>query len=139
MGRVMVVDDDWSTRRLLTEVLHERGYTVIEASDGAVALGILRKGPPPDLILLDWHMLPMSGREVASAYRQLPAPHAPIVVLTAGRDAAHAASEIDAAAYLAKPFALDDLDEIVDRLAGGRRTSSGLPGRLSGRLWIACA
>ena len=73
------------------EVLHDRGYTVIEAADGAAALGILRKGPPPDLILLDWYMLPMSGREVAFAYQRLPAPHAPIVVLTAGRDAAWAA------------------------------------------------
>ena len=43
----------------------------------------------------------------------LPGPHAPIVAVTAGRDAAAEAREIDADGYLSKPFDLDQLTALV--------------------------
>jgi CheY-like chemotaxis protein len=51
----------------------------------------------------------MNGWEFADAYRQLPPPHAPIVVVTAGRAAAAKAADIQADDFLGKPFELDDL------------------------------
>jgi CheY-like chemotaxis protein len=54
----------------------------------------------------------------ARAYRQLPGPHAPIVVITAAADGAARAVEIAADEYLAKPFHLDDLFACIARHAG---------------------
>jgi CheY-like chemotaxis protein len=59
----------------------------------------------------------MDGWTFAHAYRQRPGPHAPIVVLTAARDAANWAAQIDTQGVLAKPFELDQLLDIVERFA----------------------
>lgn len=57
----------------------------------------------------------VDGWAFAAAYRQLPAPHAPIIALTAAHDARARAAEIAAAAYLAKPFDVDALLDLVRR------------------------
>jgi CheY-like chemotaxis protein len=59
----------------------------------------------------------MNGWEFSRAYHATPAPHAPIIVVTAARDAADRASQIQAEGYLAKPFDLDDLLTLVGRFA----------------------
>ena len=71
----------------------------------------------PDLIVLDMRMPIMDGWEFARRYRELPGPHAPIIVFTAARDAGERASEIAADAYLSKPVSLDDLLDLAARLA----------------------
>jgi CheY-like chemotaxis protein len=70
---------------------------------------------PPDVILLDMKMPVMDGWELARVYRQSPGRHAPIVVMTAARDAAQRAAEVAADGHLAKPFDLDDLFRVVDQ------------------------
>jgi two-component system chemotaxis response regulator CheY len=74
---------------------------------------------PPDVILLDMRMPVMDGWAFAAAYRERPEPRAPIVVLTAARDAAQYAGEIQAAAFLAKPFELRSLRRVIAELLGG--------------------
>jgi DNA-binding response OmpR family regulator len=103
-----VVDDDDAIRALVCETLADEGYRTRAASHGRDGLEIAADAPPR-LILLDMRMPVMSGWEFAEAYRQLPPPHAPIVVMTAGRDAAAKAADIRADDYLGKPFELDDL------------------------------
>ena len=65
---VLVVDDEPTIRMLVTEVLAEEGYTVLEAGDGASALRLLGSGVKPDLLVTDVG-LPgqMNGRQVADA------------------------------------------------------------------------
>ncbi|WP_375272608.1 ATP-binding protein [Sphingomonas sp.] len=65
---VMVVDDEPTIRMLVSEVLVEQGYTVLEAGDGAGALRLLGSGVTPDLLVTDVG-LPgqMNGRQVADA------------------------------------------------------------------------
>lgn len=70
--RVMIVDDEPTIRMLVSEVLEERGYAVIEAVDGASALRILEGDKPVDLLVTDVG-LPggMNGRQLADAARRL--------------------------------------------------------------------
>ena len=89
---------------------------MLTAEHGAAALQIVASTTPA-VILLDMRMPVMDGWEFAQAYRERPGPRAPIIVFTAARDAAERASEIWADAHLAKPFSLDDLIELVERLA----------------------
>jgi two-component system, chemotaxis family, chemotaxis protein CheY len=112
--RVLVVDDDDSIRDFVVLALAEEGYEVLTAPDGRVALDTAAARPPA-LILLDMRMPVMDGWAFASAYRALPPPHAPIAVLTAARDAARYAAEIEADAHLAKPFGLAELSQLVAR------------------------
>jgi CheY-like chemotaxis protein len=123
-GTILVVDDDEAIRTVVSLVLSDEGYEVLTAEDGRAALARLAT-VQPDLILLDMRMPIMDGWELARAYRAAPRPHASIVVLTAAHDAASRAAQIDAAGYLAKPFALEDLLTIVHKHLSKHRHPDG--------------
>jgi two-component system chemotaxis response regulator CheY len=114
--RILVVDDDDLVRGFVEAALTDKGYEVVEARDGAMALTLLGS-VPPDLILLDMRMPGMNGWDFAAAYHQRPGPRAPIVVLTAAADAASYAAQINAEAYLSKPFRISQLFSCVAQYA----------------------
>ena len=117
-GRVLVVEDEAEIRDFVAMVLDSEGYRVTTAANGALALDEVGR-EPYDLILLDMRMPVMDGWSFARAYREgITGPHAPIVVLTAARDAAERADQIHAEGYLGKPFDLDDLLSMVAQHTG---------------------
>src|SRR5215813_607345 len=61
---VLVVDDDEPMRRLVSMVLEDDEWDVLEAKNGIDALAILRSSPSHLVVLLDWMMPEMSGEEV---------------------------------------------------------------------------
>jgi len=63
-GNILIVDDTPANLRLLSGILVDRGYIVRPAPNGTLALRAIDSSPP-DLIILDVHMLNMSGYEVA--------------------------------------------------------------------------
>ena len=111
--RVLVVDDEADIRATVSAMLEIEGYDVDEASNGADALSSI-EAHPPDLILLDMRMPILDGWGFASELRRR-GHRTPIVVMTAARDAARWAAEIAAAAFVAKPFGLDDLITAVEK------------------------
>ncbi len=113
---ILVVDDDPDILSFMDVVLTESGYNVVTAADGAAALRMLEK-EEPNLILLDMRMPIMDGWEFARAYltQARDRPPAPIVVCTAAENAREWAAQINAQAYLSKPFGLDELLAIVKR------------------------
>jgi CheY-like chemotaxis protein len=116
-ARILVVEDDDGIRELVALILSGAGYEVLTAPNGAAALQVIGS-VRPDLVLLDMRMPVMDGWELARRYRETPGPHAPIVVLTAARDAAARAAEIDASGYLGKPFDMQELLRLVSHHAG---------------------
>jgi CheY-like chemotaxis protein len=110
--RVLVVDDDDEIRGLLELVLEGEGYEVLIAPNGARALEVADRHRP-DLILLDMRMPVMDGWAFAKTYREHPAPHAPIVVMTAAPDAGQRAAEVQADGFVGKPFDLPELVSMV--------------------------
>ncbi|MFQ5954112.1 MAG: response regulator [Kiloniellales bacterium] len=81
--RVLVVEDEKTTRQLLRRMLVGEGWQVSEAENGRVALERLAEARP-DLILLDLLMPEMDGFEFLSKLRQTPTMrHVPVVVVTA--------------------------------------------------------
>jgi CheY-like chemotaxis protein len=113
-GRVLIVEDDESTRELLAEIIAEQGCEARTAADGAAALALVQEWPP-SLILLDLRLRGMDGYEFARRYRELPSPHAPIVVLSASWESARALEAIGAVERVDKPFDLQELLDVVER------------------------
>jgi CheY-like chemotaxis protein len=110
---VLVVDDDVATRTVLCSVLHEEGYDVQGATDGADALWRARRWRP-DVILLDLVMPMMNGWTFAEAYHDQPGPHATIIAMTAAAAGAkQAADAIGASEVLVKPFDFGQLLELI--------------------------
>jgi two-component system OmpR family response regulator len=116
--RVLVVDDDDTIRELLELALGDAGYDVGSAAEGGAALEMVDRFKP-HLVLLDLRMGGIDGRGFAAAYRARPGRRAPIALVTAVRDPAQAAIELGAQGYLAKPFDLGELLNLVARLARG--------------------
>ena len=112
--RVLVVDDDPTIRSLLDAVLADEGHEVRAAVNGADALEVLRSYPA-EVILLDIDMPVMDGITFAQRYREECAAcdPAPIIVITAGGNAAARARQLAAAGFVGKPFDLDELSRSV--------------------------
>jgi two-component system, chemotaxis family, chemotaxis protein CheY len=117
---ILVVDDDEGIRSFVEMALDGEGYRVSTATNGAAALELVSQ-QAPDLILLDMRMPVMDGWAFTRAYRSRPGPHAPIVVITAARDAGERAAQVNADDYLGKPFDLDELLNLVERYVGRNR------------------
>src|ERR1035437_2921467 len=66
----VVVDDEPLIRQLVSTVLRRRGWSVIEAADGSVALSVVGGGPV-DLHVTDYEMQFVSGVRLAEQLREL--------------------------------------------------------------------
>ncbi len=109
--RVLIADDDPDIRDVLKLTLSEENYEVIEAQDGEEALNIITT-KPLDLVLLDYQMPKMDGREVcAKIKKDLLLRHVPIIMVTGRGDIRDKVGGIDAGAddYVVKPFEPQEL------------------------------
>jgi phosphoserine phosphatase RsbU/P len=82
--RILVADDDTTSRKLLVRILSGAGYSCTQVSDGIEALAALQ-AEPPSLLLLDFDMPGMDGAEVLKQMRQDPNPsiaQLPTIMLT---------------------------------------------------------
>ena len=114
--RILVVEDEPSIAHLLALALGEEGYEVAVAADGRAALGRLAEARP-DLVLSDAMMPHLDGAGLAAAMHADPALRdIPLVLMSAVHTPPDGAAPH--AAFLPKPFDLDDLLATVARLLG---------------------
>ena len=112
---IMVVEDDRLNRALLSKVLRQEGYQVLEACDGDLALKILQAFPC-DLVITDFLMPILNGIEFVKQLRSLQ-PQIPIIFITGYLSAISDKKIIDEVAeILAKPFEPHVLRSSVHRL-----------------------
>lgn len=119
--RILIADDDLTSRSILSAVLQKNGYEVLAVADGAAALEALSKPDSPRLAILDWMMPEMDGIEVLRRLRSGGPDLQPyIIMLTSRGEKSDIVSGLQAGAndYLAKPF---DSGELQARVAVGRR------------------
>jgi CheY-like chemotaxis protein len=85
--KVLIAEDDLTTRLLISEVLKKNGYTVEECETGTEALQKLRTANPPKIVVMDWLMPQMNGLDVIKHIRRQNPPHtAYIIMLTIKRE-----------------------------------------------------
>ena len=79
--KVLLVDDDSRTTRLLAHMLREDGFDVELAWDGATAIARLTRGPAPDILVTDLLMPHVDGVAVTT-YARSREPLIPIFIVT---------------------------------------------------------
>lgn len=119
--RILIADDDFTSRFILAGVLKKSGHEVVECINGADALDQLQQPDAPRLAILDWIMPVMDGPEVVRQVRARQIDRPPyLIILTTRGEKADVISGLEAGAndYLAKPF---DAGELRARIEVGRR------------------
>lgn len=119
-GRILIVEDRDSLRRMLELALRQEGYSVDSAADGGSGIRLVER-QDFDLVLTDLKLPDGSGLQVLAASRTAQ-PRVPVVVLTGFGTVATAVEAMKLGAYdfLEKPVAIDDLYRLIERALGER-------------------
>ncbi len=115
--KILVADDEPNVRKLVSRLL-AKDYIVIGASNGEEAVAAALK-QQPDLILMDIMMPNVDGYRACFAIKSNPATRAiPVVMLTGvGHELNKKLSQqMGADAYIAKPFGLQELKDVIVQL-----------------------
>lgn len=119
--KILIAEDDLTTRTMLQAVLTRWGYHVTGTGSGVDAFGALRRSDAPDLAILDWEMPGMDGPEVCrrlrGTFREKPLY---LILLTARGESGDIVQGLEAGAddYIAKPY---DNAELKARINVGCR------------------
>jgi DNA-binding NtrC family response regulator len=126
--RILIVDDDESTRSLLSSVLAAEGYECLTAGDIAAAETLLRR-EPVHLALLDLYLGTSSGLNVLDSIKSLQ-PQCACVIMTAHTSIETVTKSLGSGAidYLGKPLLIDDLLAVVRKVQASRKPASRAPG-----------
>ncbi len=119
--KVLIAEDDLTSRTILTAILQKWGYDVVSAVDGEQALEMLKQPEAPKLALLDWSMPGLSGVDVCTHLRENQANDSIyIIMLTAKSEKKNIVEGLNAGAndYIIKPY---DNDELQARINVGKR------------------
>ena len=118
---VLVVEDEEAVRELVTSLLDELGYRVVEAGDGPSGLAILQSSLPIDLLITDVGLPGLNGRQIADAARAL-RPALKVLFMTGYAASMPLASDSLASGMelIAKPFTLDALAARVQEMLRSR-------------------
>jgi len=131
--KVLIAEDDVTSRTLLELCLERQGYEVVAVDNGLDAWNLMRQDEPPAIAILDWIMPGLSGLEVCRRVRERASANQPYLILLTARDEhADLLTGLDAGAddYITKPF---DGEELGARLKVGERIH-GLQAALNQRL-----
>ena len=132
-GRILVVEDNPTNRKVIAAMLNRLGLQVMLAENGQQGVDTAMRDPGPDLILMDIQMPIMDGHTATQHIRAWEAAESrarmPIIALTADayekdRKAALEAGMDD---FMAKPIDLNTLTQLLERWLGAGRNTAPPP------------
>ncbi len=119
--RVLIADDDITSRSVLSSVLRKCEHDVLETSNGAEAWEAVQQFDAPPLAIINWTMPEMDGLTLCGRIRLLNPEQRPYIIMLTGLEAqTHLSEGLDAGAdeYLSKPF---DPAELRARVGAAER------------------
>ena len=131
--RLLIVDDEPSTRMLLSHIFTELGHSVRSAEDGFSALFEIRQ-EIPDIILSDLNMPGMSGFEFLSVVRRR-FPEIHVIAMSGAFSGDGVQPGVAADAFYEKATSLGSLLQIVEAVTHPERPAIQLPSKLA-PIWI---
>jgi two-component system cell cycle response regulator len=119
--KILIAEDDLTSRLILAAVTKKWGYTPITVEDGEAAWEVMQDADPPLLLLIDWGMPKLDGITLCKKIRKQESENPPyIVLLTARNETDDVVKGLEAGAndYISKPY---NNAELQARLCVGQR------------------
>ncbi|MBY6086745.1 response regulator [Priestia flexa] len=111
--KILIVDDQYGIRILLTEVLQKEGYQTFQAANGFQAIDIAKE-QQLDLVLLDMKIPGMDGIEILKRLKGYDKTIKVIIMTAYGElDMIQEAKDLGALTHFAKPFDIDEIRQVV--------------------------
>ena len=127
MARILVVEDEDALRRMITLVLARRGHEIAEADGVASAEEMLAAAPRTfSLIVLDLNLPDRTGWDLMRDIARRTEPPA-VIVITAVRPLQRRLDEFHPDGLLLKPFPIDALVRLSERVLGRAREPATTP------------
>lgn len=124
--KILIVEDDPRSLKMIRMLLRPYGYSLLEATDGEEALKVARSDKP-DLIIMDLRLPKVSGLEVTRQLRQMSDfSHIAIIAITAYAMKGDKEKAISAGcdAYVAKPINTRELPRLITEMLLQRKENS---------------
>ena len=119
--RILIAEDDLTSRAILTAAVEKWGYESIPANDGEAAWKVMQKPDAPKLVILDLNMPRLDGLEVCRRIRKMDSLDPPYIIILTSRDGkADVVKGLEAGGndYISKPY---DTAELQARIKAGQR------------------
>lgn len=118
MTKILIAEDQDDLRDMIAQTLRLSGYEVVAAEDGERAFQ-QAKSTQPALIILDYELPRLNGRQVCKKLKELDAfSSTPIVMISSYGNPRYMEASLEAGAeeFIRKPFELNHLIDRVDTL-----------------------
>ncbi len=113
---VLVVEDEVMISELVTDVLSDNGFAVHAVADGNEALRYLESGAEVDVLFTDINLLgDMDGSMLAQRAREQ-RPELPVVYCSGRYSPSALAAPVPRSVFVKKPYSLDDICRLFERL-----------------------
>ncbi len=128
--KILLADDDVTTRMLLRASILQWNFSVVEATDGEEAFSILQSEAPPLILILDWMMPNLDGIGLCLRLKERCAKRPYTILLTHNKGTANLVKSIECGAdeFIEKPI---NLEELRCRLIVGSRIIMGEYARMN--------
>jgi len=122
-SRILFVDDDNEILTMVDQYLALQGYAVRTVDNGIDALGIVKENDI-DIVFTDYKMPEFNGLELLAAIKKYK-PNTEVIIITgyASMESAIQAMKFGSYDYLQKPFKLEHLRLIIDRICEEKKVS----------------
>ena len=115
--KILVADDDTGIVDAMQILLEDEGYDVITTLDGEKVMGLYEQ--KPDLVFLDIWMSGVNGKSICRLLKaNEKTKNVPVIMFSANRDTGDIAADCGADGYLAKPFEIRELLDLVKKYIG---------------------
>jgi len=119
--KILIFDDDTATLEVVSIIFQEIGYDVEMAETVDHIIPIVSTFLP-DLILMDVNIPMIGGIEATRLLKNHDFYHSiPVIIVTAKNDIARISSQASADGHLSKPFNIDELEEMVEKLTSDKK------------------
>ena len=122
MNKIMIVEDEPTTRTLLSTLLGFEGYQILqtnELTEEGIYNNIISLNP--DLVLMDVHLRQGNGLNLLQKIRKGSSCNNLFVVITSGEDYSYECRKFGADGFLMKPYMPDDLIILLKRILNSPR------------------